>query len=108
MTIPSRDNYSQECVLDLPTGLAEGALHLDDYLLKSKLELDAITERADRGEAIGHDSRDWMLAQVDFIIETIGSESLELDDVLRSNMLQLLLSIANLNEQIRHQASLSL
>jgi hypothetical protein len=108
MTIPSRDSHSQECVLDLPTGLTTGDLHLDDYILKSKQELDAITELADRGEAVGRDSHDWMLAQVDFIIETIGNETLELDDVLRSNMLQLLLSIANLNEQIRHQAALAL
>jgi flagellar biosynthesis regulator FlaF len=49
-----------------------------------------------------------MLAQVDFIVETIGSENLELDDEMRSNLLQLLLAIANLNEQIRHQASLAL
>jgi hypothetical protein len=108
MTIPSRDSHPQECVIDLPTGFVEGDLHLDDYLIQSKHELDAITELADRGEAVGSDSRDWMLAQVDFIVETIGNESLELDDVLRSNMLQLLLAIANLNEQIRHQASLAL
>jgi hypothetical protein len=108
MTIPSRDRHTQECVIDLPTGLAVGDLHLDDYLLKSKLELDAIAELADRGLAVDGDSREWMLAQVDFIVETIGNENLELDDVLRSNMLQLLLAIANLNEQIRHQASLAL
>jgi hypothetical protein len=108
MTNPSRDRHVQECVIDLPTGLAEGDLHLDDYLLKSKQELDVITELADRGQAVDGESREWMLAQVDFIVETIGNENLELDDVLRSNMLQLLLAIANLNEQIRHQASLAL
>jgi flagellar biosynthesis regulator FlaF len=45
---------------------------------------------------------------VDFIVETIGNESPELSDELRSNLLQLLLAIANLNEQIRRQASLAL
>ncbi len=49
-----------------------------------------------------------MLTQVDFIVETIGNENPELDDQMRSNLLQLLLAIANLNEQIRHQASLGL
>ena len=46
-----------------------------------------------------------MLEQVDFIVETIGDESLDVGDEMRSNLLQLLLSIANLNEQIRSQTS---
>ena len=47
-----------------------------------------------------------MLDQVDFIVEIIGNEDLELGDEMRSNLLQLLLGIANLNEQIRSQGSL--
>ncbi len=108
MTTPSRNSYSQECVIDLHTGLGEGGPRLGKYLLESTQELDAITEQASRGEAVDRDSRDWMLAQVDFIVDTIGDESLELDEEMRSNLLQLLLSIANLNEQIRHQTSLGL
>ena len=67
-----------------------------------------INELVSLGEAVDRDSRDWMLAQVDFIVEAIGNESLELGDEMRSNLLQLLLAIANLNEQIRRQASLGL
>jgi flagellar biosynthesis regulator FlaF len=108
MTTLSRNSYSQDCVIDLHTSLGEGRLRLDNYLLESTQELDAITELASRGEAVDRDSRAWMLAQVDFIVETIGNESVELGDEMRSNLLQLLLAIANLNEQIRHQASLGL
>jgi hypothetical protein len=108
MTTPSRDGRSQECVIDLHTSFGEGGPYLDDYLLKSTQELDAITELAKRGQVVDRNSRDWMLAQVDFIVETIGGGNLELDDERRSNLLQLLLAIANLNEQIRHQASLGL
>jgi hypothetical protein len=108
MTTPSRDSRSQECVIDFHTSFGEGGPHLDDYLLKSTQELDAIAKLASRGEVVDRDSRDWMLAQVDFIVETISDGSLELDDERRSNLLQLLLAIANLNEQIRHQASLGL
>jgi len=43
-------------------------------------------------------SRNWMLSQVDFIVESLGTESGELDDSLRSSLLQLILAIANLNE----------
>lgn len=108
MTTPSRDSRSQTSVIDMPASLGEGGPALNDYLLKSTQELNAITELAGRGEVVDRDSRDWMLAQVDFIIETIGDDNLELEGDLRSNLLQLLLSIANLNEQIRRQASLAL
>jgi len=108
MTTPSRDSYSEASVLELHTSFGEAGPSLDSYLLNSTQELNAITELVSRGEVADRDSRDWMLAQVDFIVETIGSENLELGDEMRSNLLQLLLAIANLNEQIRHQASLAL
>ena len=99
---------SQGCVFDPRTNLGEGGPRLADYLQKSTQELDSITELVGRREVIGRDAHDWMLAQVDFIIETIGNESLELAEDMRSKLLQLLLAIANLNEQIRRQTSLSL
>jgi hypothetical protein len=108
MTAPSGDGYSQGCIIDLPTSVVEGGSQLDSYLQNSTRELEAITELVGRGIVVDPDLRDWMLAQVDFIVETIGSERMELGDEQRSNLLQLLLSIANLNEQIRRQTSLSL
>jgi hypothetical protein len=103
-----QEEHSKTCVIDLPTGHGEDAIHLDDYLADSTQRLESITELASRGEEVDRDFRDWMLTQVDFIVETIGDESLELSDEMRSNLLQLLLAIANLNEQIRHQNALSL
>jgi len=108
MTTPSRNSYSERSVIELPTSFGGGGQSLDSYLVDSTQELNAINERVSRGESADRDARDWMLAQVDFIVETIGSENLELGDEMRSNLLQLLLAIANLNEQIRHQASLAL
>ena len=105
MTTPGRTGYSQGRAIEPRTGLDEGVPRLEDYLVKSAQELEAITEVASRGEIVDRNSRDWMLQQVDFIVETIGDESLELDDETRSNLLQLLLTIANLNEQIRSQTS---
>jgi hypothetical protein len=102
----SRNAYSQGQVIDLPTRSDEGGLRLDNYVLKSTQELDAIIGLVNRGEVVDRDSLDWMLEQVDIIVETIGNESLELGNEMRSNLLQLLLAIANLNEQIRHQDSL--
>jgi hypothetical protein len=108
MTTPGGDGYSQGCTIELHPSIGESGPHLDDYLLKSTQELEAITELVSRGKVVDSDSRDWMLAQVDFIVEAIGDETLELGDELRSKLLQLLLAIANLNEQIRRQASLTL
>jgi len=95
-------------VLDLDAPTIGTSPQLDDYLASAMEELQAMTERVNRGESMEHGSRDWLLNQVDFIVEVIGNESLALSDDMRSNLLQLLLAIANLNEQIRHQASLSL
>ena len=108
MSTPGRNSYSKVNMIDLHTNFREGGPQLDNYLLRSTQELDAITELVSRGEVVDRDSRDWMLDQVDSIVETIGNESLELGDEMRSNLLQLLLAIANLNEQIRRQPSLGL
>jgi len=105
MTAPSRNSYSDRSVMELHTSLGEGGPSLDDYLLNSTQEFNTIAEIVSRGEVVDRGSRNWILAQVDFIVDTIGNESLELSEELRSNLLQLLLAIANLNEQIRRQAS---
>lgn len=102
------DGCSEGSVVEPHTNIRGGVPRLDQYLLESTQELKTITELATRGELVDHDSREWMLAQVDFIIETIGNEGLELKDEMRSDLLQLLLAIANLNEQIRCQNSLNI
>ena len=108
MSTPSRDAYSQGSLVEPHTSLPGGVPRLEEYLLESTRELKTIAELVTRGELVGHDLHEWMLAQVDFIIETIGNEGLELKDEIRSDLLQLLLAIANLNEQIRCQNSLNL
>lgn len=95
-------------VLELDATTSGTIPHLDDYLASAMDELQRMTDRVNRGETMDHDSRDWLLNQVDFIVEVIGNESLELGDEMRANLLQLLLAVANLNEQIRHQASFAL
>ena|SRR5665213_625018 len=109
------DLYLLECVMDSPSPASFGSgpggtsnesdLRMDEYLLRCTQRLDVITERGRRGETMERDSRDWMLAQADFLAETLGNDSLELDETMRSNLLQFLMAIANLNEQIRHGAA---
>jgi hypothetical protein len=104
----SEEAHSQPCVIDAPVGIAEANVQLEDYVAESTQRLESIAERSARGEAVGGESRQWMLDQVDYIVATIGDDSLGISDEMRSNMLQLLLAIANLNEQIRHDSSVPL
>ncbi len=101
------DNHSQNGVIDVPIDAGDRIANVGEYLSKATKQLEAMTELVSCGETIDPHSRDWILAEVDFLVETIGDENLEFDDQMRSDLLQLLLAFANLNEQIRHQASLS-
>jgi hypothetical protein len=88
----------------LPNVPAQPAANLDLYLATATAELKGYVQLLELGQPLNREARDWMLDQVDFIVETIGDESEELADETRSNLLQLLLAIANLNEQLRQQA----
>ena len=105
MTAPIYAHGPRGAMIDFHAGRGDAASNLRDYLMKSKEELDVISAFVSRGEAIAGESRDWMLAQADFIVEAVGDESLELTDETRSDLLQLLLAIASLNEQIRSRAA---
>ncbi len=102
------NNGTQEYVIDEQAFSAKGGEQMEEYLLNSTKTLEAITERVNRGETIEGDSHDWMLQQVDIVVQSLGSDALELSDEIRSNLLQFVLAIANVNEQIRHRASLCL
>jgi hypothetical protein len=106
MTTPNRDGYSQGFVIDVPKNSDESGPRFVTYLQESRQRLRAIVDDFDRGEVVDHDSHSWMLAQVDFIVDLVGNDDLELGDEMRADLLQFLLAVANLNEQIRHQASM--
>jgi flagellar biosynthesis regulator FlaF len=107
METQSGKDFTTACVMDVPTISSSTLPRLEDYFLKSTQKLDTISARVGRNERIDRAAHDWMLSSVDFLVETIGADGLELGDELRSNLLQLLLAIANLNERIRQQALLT-
>ena len=106
MTTPRRNGCAPEGVIDLPSSFDKQRPRLDEYLLESGQKLSEITDLVNRGEEVDRDSHTWMLAQVDFVVELVSNEGLDLDGEMRSQLLQFLLAVANLNEQIRHHASL--
>jgi hypothetical protein len=99
-----KDTHSPAYLIEEQESSTEGALRLDSYLLASNEKLEQIVDLMTNGRAVDAESRDWMLAQVEFVIEIIGNESLDPGDETRSKLLQLLLSIANVNEQLRRDA----
>jgi hypothetical protein len=107
MQTQSGKDLAPSLVVDISTVSGAALPRLEDYVLQSTQKLDAISDRVGRNEKIDHDSHDWMLSSVDFLVETMGDDHLELGDELRSDLLQLLLAIANLNERIRHQGLLT-
>lgn len=92
---------SRDSLLDPLCDGIKNNLWMEEYLRQSNFRLETIAEHLNRGEKIDSDSQDWMLGQVDFIVESLGNDTAEFDDSLRSSLLQLILAIANLNEQIR-------
>jgi|SRR5690348_10610111 hypothetical protein len=106
MTTSNRDGYSQGFVIDVPKNSDESGPRFVTYLKESRQKLRAIIGLFDRGEVVDHASHSWMLDQVDFIVDLVGNDDLELGDEMRGDLLQFLLAVANLNEQIRHQASM--
>jgi hypothetical protein len=106
MTTSNRDGHSQGFLIDVPKNSDESGSRFVTYLQESRQKLRAIIDLLDRGEVVDHDSRSWMLAQVDFIVDLVGNDDLELGDEIRGDLLQFLLAVANLNEQIRQQASM--
>lgn len=106
MTTSNRDGCSLGFGIDVPKNSEESGSRFVTYLQESRQKLGAIIDHFGRGEIVDHDSHTWMLAQVDFIVDLVGNDDLELGDEIRGDLLQFLLAVANLNEQIRQQASM--
>ena len=103
--MPLPNSRSLESAVRLADGPVFSRASVGDYVAQSSQTLAEIGEILQRRGNIDADSHAWLLAQVEFIVDTIGDDSLELTEDLRSALLQLLLAIANLNEEVRRQRS---
>ena len=59
------------------------------------------TESVRHGRNVDSGTLDWLLAQVDFAINSLAREDANWDDEQRSKLVELLLGVANLNEYAR-------
>ena len=103
MRISDERSEGLDQAVDLPSSTIKDNLWMEEYLSQSNSRLEAIARKFHRGDPIDCDSRVWMLNLVDFIVESLGTDTAELDDPLRSSLLQLILAIANLNHSSRYE-----
>jgi hypothetical protein len=103
MATPSRTCSALGCELETPVSLRVQGLCLDHYIDEAFQKLDLATDQSRYGEGFDQNNFEWLLEQVDHIVEALGEEAIVLDPVKHSKLLELLLGIANLNEYVRHQ-----
>ena len=102
MTTPIRTCHIEGCTVEVPGVLEKEGLCLSHYLEEAFRKLGTATEDSQRGQDVDYDAMDWLLAQVDFVVEWLAEEDTDLDSDQRSQLLELLLGVANLNEYVRH------
>lgn len=104
MATPSHICSALECKCEVPQSLAGQRLCMDHYIEHAFQKLDLETEHSRRGQDVDRGTLDWLLVQVDYIVEILGADSDVLDPEKHAKLLELLLAIANLNEYTRHQS----
>jgi hypothetical protein len=103
MATPSRTCSALGCKLDVPASLSGQGLCLDHYIDEAFQKLDLATYQTRCGEGVDQNNFEWLLEQVDRIVDILGEETIILGPVKHFQLLELLLGIANLNEYVRHQ-----
>lgn len=93
---------SQGCQVEVPEAFGAAILCPEHYVAEATQRLDAAKDTFLSGRGVDGETLDWLLAQVDCVVETIGDENLTLGEEQRSKLLELLLGIANLNECLHH------
>jgi hypothetical protein len=101
---PSRSCSVPGCDLEVPESLRGEGRCLDHYVEYAFRRLDQASDHSRSGQGVDQDALEWLLIQVDFIVETLSGETAESDPEQHSKLLQLILGIANFNEHVRHHS----
>jgi hypothetical protein len=107
MTTPTRTCHTESCTVEVPEVLEKESLCLNHYLEEAFQKLATAKEALHRGQDVDYHTMHWLLAQVDFAVESLAQEDTNWDSEQRSRLLELLLGIANLNEYVRHRTVLA-
>lgn len=103
MATPSRMCSAPGCELEVLASLKGQGLCLEHYIEQAFQKLDLATDHSRSGRGIDSGTLEWLVLQVDCIVETVGSENTAVDPEKHSRLLELLLAMANLHEHALHQ-----
>jgi hypothetical protein len=102
MATLSRNCQAPGCTVEVPAVLEIEGFCLNHYLQEAFHKLSVATQDFQNGRDVDYGTMDWLLAQVDFAVETLAQEDASWVADQRSMLVELLLGVANLNEYIRH------
>ena len=102
MTGPNRICPAARCTAKIPASLEKEGLCLQHYLEKAFHKLATVTLDFQCERDIDYQAMEWLLAQVNFAVDSLAQDDAEWDAEQRSMLLELILGIANLNEYMRH------
>lgn len=103
MATPSRMCSAPGCKVEVLASLKSQGLCLEHYIEQTFRKLDLVTDYSRSGQSVDSSTLEWLVAQVDCIVETVGSVNTAVDPERHSRLLELLLAMANLHEHAVHQ-----
>ena len=104
VTTPSRSCGVPGCNLEIPESLRSQGRCLDHYIEIAFQKLDQASDHSRNGQGVDQNTLEWLVAQVDFIVEILSGETAVSDPERHSKLLELIMGIANLNEHVRRQS----
>lgn len=102
MTIANCRCRATGCRVQVPLVLKAEGLCLNHYLEGAFQKLRATTQDFEAGRDVDYRTMDWLLAQVEFVVDVLAQDDANWDANQRSKLLELLLGVANLSEYVRH------
>ncbi len=84
--------------------LAQEALCLDHYIEQAQTRLQAALELCQQCGPVDLHTLDWLLADADFILQSLAQNGGSYASSQRDKLLELLLRLSNLQEYLRHHS----
>lgn len=99
-----RSCWQTGCGQAVLSALAQEGLCLDHYTEQAFLRLRAALELCHQGRPLDPHLLDWLLADADFAAQSLSQKAQAHTPEQRAKLLELLLSLANLLEYLRHHS----
>jgi len=92
------------CAEGVPLALAQEQLCLNHYVDQALARLRVARETCHKGGPIEARTLEWLLADADFVVQSLSQNGFAQSPAQRARVLELLLGLANLQEYLRHHS----